>query len=220
MSETDSFIEEVTEEVRRDKLFAVMRKYGWIGVVGVLAIVGGATYNEFSKSQKTARSQAFGDSVLNAVDQSDAAARITALGAITAPTKDGTVVVSLLEAAEAATKGDVAASTTVLSKVSNTEDVSAQYRDLAFFKQLIRTGEGALSTEERRLGLDELAAPGNPLRLLAEEQIALIDLADANPEAAISRLSAILEDADLTQGLRQRVTQLMIALGQDPAAAQ
>ncbi len=220
MSETDSFIEEVTEEVRRDKLFAVMRKYGWIGVVGVLAIVGGATYNEFSKSQKTARSQAFGDSVLNAVDQSDAAARITALGAITAPTKDGTVVVSLLEAAEAATKGDVAASTTVLSKVSNTADVSAQYRDLAFFKQLIRTGEGALSTEERRLGLDELAAPGNPLRLLAEEQIALIDLADANPEAAISRLSAILEDADLTQGLRQRVTQLMIALGQDPAAAQ
>lgn len=220
MSETDSFIEEVTEEVRRDKLFAVMRKYGWIGVVGVLAIVGGATYNEFSKSQKTARSQAFGDSVLNAVDQSDADARITALGAITAPTKDGTVVVSLLEAAEAATKGDVAASTLVLSKVSNTADVSAQYRDLAFFKQLIRTGEGALSTEERRLGLDELAAPGNPLRLLAEEQIALIDLADANPEAAISRLSAILEDADLTQGLRQRVTQLMIALGQDPAAAQ
>ena len=220
MSDTDSFIEEVTEEVRRDKLFAVMRKYGWIGVVGVLAIVGGATYNEFSKSQKTARSQAFGDSVLNAVDQSDAAARITALGAITAPSKDGTVVVSLLEAAEAATKGDVAASTLVLSKVSNTADVSAQYRDLAFFKQLIRTGDGALSTDERRLGLDELAAPGNPLRLLAEEQIALIDLADANPEAAISRLSAILEDADLTQGLRQRVTQLMIALGQDPAAAQ
>ena len=30
MSNPDSFIEEVTEEVRRDKLFALFRKYGWI----------------------------------------------------------------------------------------------------------------------------------------------------------------------------------------------
>ena len=37
MSGTDSFIEEVSEEVRRDKLFAKMRKYGWIAVLLVLA---------------------------------------------------------------------------------------------------------------------------------------------------------------------------------------
>ena len=43
MSNPDSFIEEVTEEVRRDRLFALFRKYGWIGVVLVLAIVGGAS---------------------------------------------------------------------------------------------------------------------------------------------------------------------------------
>ena len=33
MSNPDSFIDEVTEEVRRDRLFAVFRKYGWIGVL-------------------------------------------------------------------------------------------------------------------------------------------------------------------------------------------
>ena len=44
MSETDSFIDEVTEEVRRDKLFALFRKYGWIGIAAVLLIVGGAAW--------------------------------------------------------------------------------------------------------------------------------------------------------------------------------
>ena len=42
MSNPDSFIDEVTEEVRRDRLFALFRKYGWIGLVVVLGIVGGA----------------------------------------------------------------------------------------------------------------------------------------------------------------------------------
>lgn len=217
MSETDSFIEEVSEEVRRDKLFAAMRKYGWIGVISVIAIVGGAAYNEYTKSQKANRSQAFGDAILQAVENTEAPARIEGLAAIDAPTAEGKVVLSLLQAAEAATNDDVAGSTAVLAAVSGQTDVAAQYRDLAFFKQLIRTGEGAMPLEERRQGLSELSVAGNPLRLLAEEQLAYIELSEANSEAAVSRLSAILEDADLTQGLRQRVSQLMIALGQDPA---
>ena len=40
MSQSDSFIEEVTEEVRRDRLFATMKRFGWIAIVLVLRIVG------------------------------------------------------------------------------------------------------------------------------------------------------------------------------------
>ncbi len=32
MSSQDSFVDEVTDELRRDRLFAAFRKYGWIGV--------------------------------------------------------------------------------------------------------------------------------------------------------------------------------------------
>ena len=38
MSDTDSFIDEVTEEVKRDRLFAMMKRYGWIAVVIVLLL--------------------------------------------------------------------------------------------------------------------------------------------------------------------------------------
>ena len=47
MSETDSFIDEVSEEVRKDKLYATMRKYGWLAVVIVLTLVGGTAFREY-----------------------------------------------------------------------------------------------------------------------------------------------------------------------------
>ena len=51
MSESESFINEVTEEVRRDRLFRLARRYGWIAVVAVLVIVGAAAVNEWRKAQ-------------------------------------------------------------------------------------------------------------------------------------------------------------------------
>jgi hypothetical protein len=89
------------------------------------------------------------------------------------------------------------------------------YRDILNFKRLT-VDESGIDAGERRMGFEQLATPGNPLRLLAEEQLALLDLTAGDSAAAVNRLSMILEDAELTQGLRQRAGQLMIALGQDP----
>jgi len=85
VSETDSFIDEVTEEVRRDRLFSMMRRYGWIGVLVILLIVGGATWNEWRKARAEAEAQAFGDAVLAALESVDRAARADALDAVAAP---------------------------------------------------------------------------------------------------------------------------------------
>ena len=40
MSDTDSFIDEVNEEVRRDRFYGLLRRYGWIAVVAVVGVVG------------------------------------------------------------------------------------------------------------------------------------------------------------------------------------
>ncbi len=66
MSDTDSFIDEVTEEVRRDRLFALMRRYGWIAVLLVVLIVGAAAWNEYRKGQARASAEALGDALLSA----------------------------------------------------------------------------------------------------------------------------------------------------------
>ena len=54
MSDTDSFIEEVSEEVRRDRLFKLMKRYGWIAILAVLLLVGGAAFNEVRKARQAA----------------------------------------------------------------------------------------------------------------------------------------------------------------------
>jgi hypothetical protein len=52
--------------------------------------------------------------------------------------------------------------------------------------------------------------------LLAEEQIALIEIGSGRIEMAINRLSGLIEDASVSEGLRQRASQLKIVLGENP----
>jgi len=66
VSNTDSFIDEVTEEVRRDRLFALMRRYGWIAVLAILLLVGGAAWNEWRKAREASLAQAAGDALATA----------------------------------------------------------------------------------------------------------------------------------------------------------
>ena len=39
MSNTDGFIAEVEEELRRDKFTALLRRYGWIAALAIIALL-------------------------------------------------------------------------------------------------------------------------------------------------------------------------------------
>ena len=75
MSDTDSFIDEVNEEVRRDRMFNLFRRYGWIAVAAVLLLVGGAAWNEWRASQEQAQAEAMGDAIVAALNLETASAR-------------------------------------------------------------------------------------------------------------------------------------------------
>ena len=219
MSETDSFIEEVTEEVRRDRLFAVLRKYGWIGVVAVLLIVGGAGYKEYQRAQARAAAEATGDMLFAAVEQNDDAARAAALTAADVPSQEAQVVVDFLTAAHQLADGQKAAAVESLEGIATTDVETLDiYRQIALFKSVVIQG-AAMPVEDRRLRLESLATPGTPLALLAEEQLALVDLETGDPEAALQRLQRLIADAGVTPGLRRRASQLIVALGGTPEAA-
>lgn len=217
MSDADSFIDEVTEEVKRDRLFATLRKWGWVGVLIVLLIVGGTAYREWRIASEEARAQTFGDGILTALEGEDAAARIAALAQIEAPTSGGAAVLALLTAAEQADADNDAEAVTRLQAVADNAEIPAIYRQIASYKALTR-GASVLSVEERRTGLEALAVPGQPLRLLAEEQLALIEIETGARDAALTRLQALADDSEATQGLRRRASQLIVALGGDVPA--
>lgn len=214
MSDTDSFINEVSEEVRKDQLFGYVKKYGWIAVTLILVLVGGAAYTEWRKAQDRATAQAAGDALLTAFEQDDLGARAQALAAVQT---DGpaVAVTGLLTAAAQQTSGDLAAAKATLDALALNADVPQAYKDVAVFKSATIMLEGE-DTAARRQLLQSLATPGLPYRLLAMEQIALMDLAAGDTDAVMTGLAAILEDAAVTRGLRDRAQTLMVALGADP----
>jgi len=211
VSDTDSFIEEVGEEVRRDKLFKLMRKYGWIAILLVLLMVGGAAFNEYRKARAISEAQAFGDAILAALQADDPAARAAELDAIDASgTSAG--ILSFVSAGVKAGTDDRKSAIGQLQAVAQDTTMPEVYRHLAELKLILLQGDD-LPVAERMARLEPLMVAGAPFRLLAEEQMAMILIADGDVEAGLSRLQSILADGDVTAGLRRRASQLIVALG-------
>ena len=213
MSEQDSFINEVSEEVRRDRLYALMRRYGWIGALLIVIAVGGASFNEWRKASARADAQATGDAILAALENEDPASRVTALEEIDASDNAGQrALLALIRAAAMEQTDDRAGALQTLDALAADPEVPQTYRDLASLKATI-LGATDIAPQERIDRLNGLAIAGGAYRLLALEQIALAEVEMGETDAAKETLVTILGDAEVSQSLRGRATQLMVALG-------
>lgn len=215
MSNPDSFIDEVTEEMRRDKLFGYLRRYGWIAVLVVLGIVGGTAWNEYRSAQDRAAAQAAGDALLAALAENDETARATAMAAVSAQ-GNAAVITALLTASTQQEAGQAEAAAASLGALAADPATPAIYRDLAAIKAaMLPVGE----MPARLAALEVLAQPGQPFRLLALEQMAYLTLETGDQTSAVAILRQIAEDAAVTRGLSDRVQTLLIALGEDATGA-
>lgn len=213
MHNPDSFIEEVTEEVRRDRLFAAFRKYGWIGGLVVVAIVGGTARIEWTASREAARAEAFGDAVLDSLDMGGTEERRAALSSIPAVGSQRAVI-DLLLASDPAE--DKAATLAALDKLIADQTQPQSLRDLAVLRRVIVAGPD-MPLADRQMALDGIAQPGRAFRTLAEEQLAYLLIEAGDTEAAITALQALTTDQEASGPLRSRAAQVITALGGDPA---
>ncbi|MBF9031554.1 tetratricopeptide repeat protein [Rhodobacterales bacterium HKCCE3408] len=233
MADSDSFIHEVTEEVRRDRLFAFFRRWGWLMALAVVVLVGTAAYFEWRSSQEQASAQAFGDAVIRALDSDDAGERQAALEAVATDGPGAEMLRALLIAGEEAQAGDAEGAAERLRAIADREDMPERYRDLARLKaQMLDPGDRA----EALAMLDRMAQPGAPYRALAIEQQAYMALNDGDVDGALELLRDLQSDAEASPGLQQRVAQVIVAVesgaslvdeplpepeaGADPAAAE
>lgn len=210
MSNPDSFIDEVTEEVRRDRLFAAFRRYGWIGMLLVAVIVGGAAYNEWQKASRTASAQALGDGISAALGAETPEARTAALDALAVSGAEQAALKALMRASDPARdrEGAIAA----LRQVEADQTLAPVWRDLAALRRVLAEGAD-VAVAERRMILEPLAQPGRPYRTLAAEQLALLLVEEGNTAEAIEALRALIADQDAPSGLRARAGQMIVALG-------
>lgn len=212
MTQNDSFLHEVTEEVRRDKLFAIYKKYGWILAVAVAAIVGGAGVNEWLKSRAESAAQATGDAMLAAIALPDKAAQAAELAKLADGSGNAAVLVKFQEAASLQQAGDSKGAAAILDALVGAVDTPALFKDIAKLKSAMVQGAN-LSAADRLSALDSLASAGMPLRMLALEQRALVHVESGEKEAALADLKVVFESSESSQTSQQRAGQLIIALG-------
>ena len=218
MSDSDSFIDEVNEEVRRDRFYFMLKRYGWLAAFFVVLIVGGAAFNEYRKAQVSAEAEALGDAVLEAMAQDTAADRQIELSEIRGGSPGARAVVDLLIAAEAQAAGATEQAIATLENIAVNGDVPEIYRQVAVFKSLALQAD-TMDDATRRQQLEALAQPGQAMSLLAQEQLALMDISEGNTDAALDRLQAVIADANVTSDLQQRALQVIVALGGTPDMA-
>jgi len=213
LSNNESFMQEVSEEVRKDRFYRILKKWGWVGIALIVALVGGASFNEWNKDSKINSARNLGDRVLAAIASKD----VIDLKEIEIKNVSQDIFIKNLMSAILFSDDKLDASKKALEEIGGIPGITKTYKDLNAFKLgLLLLKSGNLTGEERFGIFEALVEPGSPFRSLAKEQQALILIEQGKIELAIKTLVEITDDSETTDTLRRRVTQLRISLGSDP----
>ena len=213
MSNNESFMQEVSEEVRKDRFYRILKKWGWVGIALIVALVGGASFNEWNKESKINSARNLGDRVLAAIASKD----VIDLKEIEIKNVSQDIFIKNLMSVILFSDDKLDAAKKALEEIGGIPGITKTYKDLNAFKLgLLSLKSGNLTGEERFGVFEALVEPGSPFRSLAKEQQALILIEQGKIELAIKTLVEITDDSETTDTLRRRVTQLRISLGSDP----
>lgn len=219
MSEHDSFIHEVTEEVRRDKLVQTLRKNAvWI-VAGLVLLIGGLSLNEYLDFSKRTAAETRGAAMQTALTLADTDASIAALETLVPEAGSAEVLARLQLAGVQAQSGDRTSAAETLEAITLSQEADPIYVDVARLKLAMVGADGVRPMDERRALLERLAVEGHPFRTIAEEQLAMIELEEGDIPAALDRLAETLERGGGSAATQARLRGLITALGGDATGA-
>lgn len=208
MSETDSFIQEVTEEVRQDQMLRYWKKYGVFVIGAVALIVAGAAAWNWSIAQDRIAAEQRGAALLT-TDPEDLDAQITLVGGIDGP---AALIAELSAAAAFANSGDAKEAVARYAAVAGRDGIDPTYRDLAILQQ-VRIAASGGATSVSTDPLDTLIDGDSAFRLLALELRGAIRISSGDRAAGHADLNAVIADPDATGTLRQRAGALLTATG-------
>jgi len=217
VSENDSFLSEVTEEVRRDELTSFLRKHAILIGAGLAIIIGGAAYLEWSRASTRAAAEARGDAIWAALDLEAGEDRIAALADVEMTTPDGVALLDFQRAASFLNSDQREQAVEALQAIASRGGVSEPIRNVARLK-LVGVGAGVLSVQDRQDVLLPMLQENHAMRALALEQRAYLLLESGDVEAAVADLEEIGNDARASGDVRARADRLLSILVPDQTA--
>lgn len=213
MSDSDSFIQEVSEEVRRDRMFRLWRRYAPAVLGGVVLVVGATAFNAWRDHSRATAAQEMGARMIAAGAAAAPAARAEAFLALADAADGGAATLARLRAAaELAAAGDAGGAAQAYGRIAEAADTEPAFAAFAAYRAAVLAAPqaGAAATIAT---LTPLTAEGGPFRLLALEARAAAHLALGDRAAARADLDAVAADPLATENLRARAREALATLG-------
>lgn len=213
---SDEFIREVDEELQREKLGELWKRYGGLlagaAVAVVLATAGWVGWQRWQEQRRDQEAASFAERELVARSGNSAEA-VAGLLDFARDASPGFAAVARLHAAALAGRAaDEAGALAALDAVAADGRADPLLRDAA---RLLAASRRIEIEDPRSLvaSLEPFAADGAPWRHAARQLLAAAQLrAGARPEA-VATLRRLVEDAEAPAGLRGRAAELLEALG-------
>lgn len=216
MANPESFLEEVAEEVRRDRLFKFFKKNGWIIAFVVLATLCASIAYEWRKNSEISRAKSNGDLLTLALEKSQKGNLEELLGLLSdnspylRPSSDLMAVTKLYYAELLYNiDNDSSESMSILKEIFSNESISTTLRQLAKIKYLLLfSGDNKLKQDL----IDELSSPGNHYRFLAQEHKVQTYLASGMSDEANRQIDILLNDLEVSEQQKRRLMDLKLAI--------
>ena len=209
------FIREIEEDIRRERLEKLWKRYGvYLIAAGVLIVALAAGWTGWQRYRSHQIAQ---DSVLYAAAASLAqagkpAAAAAAFAKIAADGDGGYRVLAGLRAAGAyLAAGDRKAAIAAYDRLAQDSSVEARYRDLARYLSVLNRADSA-KPKALEAELRPLLQKDDPWRFSARELMAVLELKAGDKKAAARDFGALANDLQAPVGLRERAAGMHAAL--------
>jgi len=209
------FIEEVDEEVRRERMQNLWKRWSPAivgGVVLLLLAVGGYQFWQNYRAEKAAAASA---AFTAALDQAQAGKPLDAAKAfadLAGTASHGYAVLARFQQAANLVEGkDVAGAIKAYDAIAADGGTDTRLRDLARYLAVFH-GFDTLSADDAKQRLGAIAA-GSPWAANVTELKALVALKAGDRDAARKLLTTLSDDAVAPAGLRGRAAEMLAALG-------
>ena len=204
----DSFIREVEEELRNERLQNFWKNYGKLIIAAAVAIVlvtgGFRAYEWYTAQQAAAEGDAFMEAVrLTQGDDADAASNaLSKLASEGSPAYKASAQMRL--AAELAKAGEFDKAIEQYDKIIADNAADENFRAIARLRAgFILVDTGSVTDVEARVG--SLTGPGAPYRGSAREALGMAYYKAGDLENAFKQFDAVQVDEGTPQGMRERV---------------
>ena len=207
---------EVDEDVRKDQLTALWKKYGVLVIAAALALVVGTgasvAWREYQASVRDQEAQAYLTAVTS-LAESGTGPGLGELGRLAAEGDTGYATLARLqEAAALQRSGDSQAAVASYDTLADDDDVPTVYRDLArLLAALVLLDDGSADAVSARV--NALLVPDNPWQFNAREVDAILALREGRRDAAADKFKSLADDNEAPQGMRNRARQVLAVLG-------